>query len=53
MKNIKKKGYKLQQSSKIIIDELRNSYFKRIYKRIYDGKSSLITGKTGSGKTVF
>ena len=53
MKHIKKKGYKLQHSSKIIIDELRNSYFKKIYKRIYDGKSSLITGKTGSGKTVF
>jgi len=43
----------MQHSKKIIIDEQRNLFFKKIYKRINEGKSSLITGKIGSGKTVF
>jgi len=54
MKNTKKrKKKKMKQKSKIIVDESRSSYLKSIYKRIYKGKSTLITGEIGSGKTVF
>jgi len=43
----------MQQKNKVIVDESRRFHFKAIYNRIYKGKSTLITGEIGSGKTVF
>jgi len=43
----------MQQNSKIIVDKSRRTHFKTIYKRIYKGKSTLIIGEIGSGKTFF